>query len=297
MIGAEQDCRPLVANEGPRIGLARGLLLVSLLTAKPMALSAQVADVQERDRGGSGVPSSQFATFVEAGELAVYAYYEYYRDKDAEYKPSELGYTGDVDYFGRFTGHEGLLFLGYGFTSRLLLEPEAALISSGHQEKAGNDTSDFPDAGVRESGLGDVESQLRYRWHEETDTSPEIFSYFETVFPFQRDHTLIGTSSWEFQYGMSVARSFALGTIVLRGSVAWAEGSPEIGEYAAEYVRGVSNRLGLYGAVEGSEDEVELITEAQIFMTPAIKPKLNNAVGLTKKAAGWAPEVGMMFVF
>jgi hypothetical protein len=176
------------------------------------------------------------------------------------------------------------------------VELEAAVITA-KQERASDDTSNFPAEGVEESGLGDVEAQLRYRFREETDGAPEVYGYFETVFPFQRHRKLIGTSSWEFQYGTGLARSFSFGTMTLRGSVAWADGSPEIGEYAVEYIRGVSNHLRVYGAVEGSEDEVELITEAQIFFTPAIRLKLNNAVGLTKKATGWAPEIGLMLVF
>jgi len=37
--------------------------------------------------------------------------------------------------------------------------------------------------------------------------------------------------------------------------------------------------------------------EAQIFLTPNVFVKLNNAVGLTSKAPDWAPEVGLVFSF
>lgn len=279
---------------GRRLWGGTAVLAARLALAPPLA--GQVADIQARDRGGSGIPSSQFATFIEAGDLVVYPYYEFYRDKDAEYKPSEMGYVGDVDYFGRYRAHEGLIFLGYGVSSRLHLELEAAVITA-EQERAADDTSSFPAEGVEESGLGDVEAQARYRFREETEGAPEVYGYFETVFPFQRDRRLIGTSSWEFQYGMGLARSFGFGTMTLRASLAYADGSPEVGEYAIEYIRGVSDHLRLYGAVEGSEDEVELLTEAQVFFTPRVRLKLNNAVGLTKKATGWAPEVGLMVVF
>jgi hypothetical protein len=237
-----------------------------------------------------------FATFIEAGDFVVYPYYEYYWDNTAEYKPSELGYSANVDYFGRYRAHEYLLFLGYGITDRLHVELEAAGISA-RQEKGREDTSDFPAAGVEESGLGDVEAQLRYRWREETDERSEIFGFFETVFPFQKDYSLIGTTTWEFQYGMGWVRSRSWGTTIVRAAIGWAEGAPELGEYAVEYVRGLSDWLRAYGAIEGSEDEVELITEFQVLFTPGIKLKLNNALGLTKKAPGWAPEVGVMFTF
>jgi hypothetical protein len=128
-----------------------------------------------------------------------------------------------------------------------------------------------------------VEAQLRHRWRGETSGGPELFGYFETVFPFQKDHSLIGTSVWEIKYGLGLARSTSWGTLVARAAVGWAEGSPETGEYAVEYIRGVSNRLRFYGAVEGSQDEVELITEVQVFLAPAAKLKLNSALGLTRK--------------
>lgn len=272
------------------------LLVAALLASSPVESAGQVDGFRVRDRGGPGVPASQFATYIGAGDLVVYPYYEYYRDKDAEYKPSELGYVGDVDYFGRYEAHETLLFLAYGLSSRVQVEVEAAYITA-RQEKASNDASNFPAGGLEEDGLGDVEAQIRHLWREDTAGGPAVFGYFETVFPFQKDGSLIGTTSWEFQYGLGLVRSSSWGTATLRTAVAWAEGSPEFGEYSLEYVRGVSDRLRFYGAVEGSEDEVELITEMQVFFTPDIKLKLNNAVGIAKKAPGWAPEVGVMFTF
>lgn len=281
--------RPFRAWIGP-------LLAVGLAVVWPVGASAQFEAFRTRDRGGAGIPASQFATFIEAGDFLVYPFYEYYRDRNAEYKPSELGYVGDVDYFGRSRAHEGILFLGYGLSSRFAVELEAAVITA-RQDKATNDTSNFPAAGLEESGLGDVEAQLRYRWRQETSGGPEVYSYFETVFPFQKSKVLIGTSVWELKYGMGLARSSSWGTAILRGGVALVDGTAELGEYALEYVRGVSERLRIYTGVEGSQDEVTLITEAQIFFTPDIKLKLNSAFGLTEKAPGWAPEVGVMFVF
>ncbi|MDP2958796.1 MAG: hypothetical protein Q8N53_20395 [Longimicrobiales bacterium] len=266
-----------------------------VLSLTPGTAWGQFLEFRQRDRGGPGVASSQFATFVQAGDVVVYPFYEYYRSNSAEYKPSELGYTGEEDYFGRYRAHEGLLFVGYGLTGRLLLEFEAAVITA-RQEKASDDSSDFP-AALEQSGLGDVEAQLRYRWGEETETRPEIFGYFETVFPFQKAKRLIGTSSLELKYGMGLARSRSWGTTTLRASVAWADGKAEIGEYAVEYVRGVSDRVRIFAGIEGTQDEVALITEAQISLARNVRLKLNNSFGLTSKATGWAPEVGVMFIF
>ena len=46
-----------------------------------------------------------------------------------------------------------------------------------------------------------------------------------------------------------------------------------------------------------SRQEVELITEAQLHLWPRSIIILNGAIGLTKKATDFAPEVGIMFVF
>lgn len=41
----------------------------------------------------------------------------------------------------------------------------------------------FGRARIAESGVGDVEGQLRWRWERETDAAPETFSYVESVSP------------------------------------------------------------------------------------------------------------------
>jgi hypothetical protein len=74
-------------------------------------------------------------------------------------------------------------------------------------------------------------------------------------------------------------------------------GTFEPGEYAFEYLRRLSRRVRVFAAIEGSEDEIEVIGEAQLFLTPNIYLKLNNAFGVTSKATDWAPEVGLMLSF
>jgi hypothetical protein len=59
----------------------------------------------------------------------------------------------------------------------------------------------------------------------------------------------------------------------------------------------VSPRLRLVGSFEGTQDELALIGEAQVFLTPNIFVKLNNAFGVTSKAIDVAPEIGVMMVF
>jgi hypothetical protein len=246
---------------------------------------------------GSGVPLSMFGIYIEPGQFMVYPFFEYYHDNDAEYSPEELGFGLDVDFRGRYRATEGLIFLAYGISSRLAVEFEAAVISAS-QDKSPDDPTGMP-ARLKESGLGDVEGQLRWRWNRESDGGPEFFSYFETVFPLQKDKLLIGTPDWEFKLGTGIVRGFSWGTTTLRLAAEYdnAEGKTEFGEYAVEYLKRLSPQWRVFGAIEGSEDEVELITEAQWFIRPSILLKLNNAFGVTSKATGWAPEVGVLFVF
>ena len=256
---------------------------------------AQWSDWVARDRGEAGVPVSMFATYIGPGDVIVYPFFEYYRDSNLEYEAGELGYVGTDERFGRYRASEGLLFVGYGLSERWAFEFEAAVISA-RLEKDPADTSAMPDV-LEQSGLGDVEGQLRYRWRRESEERGEIFSYFETVLPLQRKKLLIGTPDWEFKFGTGYMRTRSWGTLVLRGAVAYAEGRPELGEYAVEYIRGLSELLRIYTGVEGSEDEIELITEAQVHLSPALVVKLNSAFGVTRKATDWAPEVGLVFRF
>jgi hypothetical protein len=238
-----------------------------------------------------------FGTYVARGELLVYPFFEYYLDRDAEYSPDELGYGLDRDFRGKYRASEGLIFLGYGISERLAVELEAAVISA-RLETSPDDPSGVPRR-IEERGLGDVEGQLRWRWNRETERRAELFSYFETVLPLQKRRKLIGTQDWEFKLGTGLVRGFAWGTATVRGAVEYdaAEGSVSLGEFAVEYLKRVSRRLRLFAGVEGTQDEIELITEVQWSLAPSVVLKLNNAVGLTSKAADWAPEVGLMFSF
>lgn len=249
-----------------------------------------------RDRG-EGVPASMFGTYIQKSQLIVYLYFEYYHDNNFEYAPNELGQTLDRDFRGDYAGYEGLVFLGYGLTDRLALEIEAAAIKA-ELKTAPEDRTPLPDR-IEESGIGDVESQLRWRWFEETADRPELFTYFETVFPTQDEGSLIGTTDWELQLGSGVVRGYSWGTVTGRVAVEYdrAEDLFELGEYAVEYLKRLSSSWRVFGSVEGSGDEVELITEAQWHLSRHAFVKLNNAFGLTSKAPGWAPEVGVLLSF
>jgi hypothetical protein len=217
-----------------------------------------------RDRG-TGVATSLFGTYVKRGELIVYPFFEYYRHNGFEYTPSELGSVGEQEFRGRYRAKESLLFFAYGLTENLAVEFEMAPWIEASFEKSPSDQSSLA-ARIEESGIGDIEAQLRWRWKKETDTRPEFFSYASVVFPHNREKVLIGTPGWEMSVGTGVTRGFSWGTLTGRASLEYSGASDshfDLGEFAVEYLKRVSTKWRLYAAVEGVPDELSLITEAQ----------------------------------
>ncbi len=275
------------------------LVLTLVLTMSGAAPAAAQESTQSppylQDRG-TGVATSMFGTYVRRGELVVYPFFEAYVDDNLEYKPEEYGYRGDLDFRGRYRAKEALLWAAYGFTDRLVVEFETAVIRATF-DKAPDDPSGLPSR-VVQSGLGDVEGQLRYRWREENAQRPELFSYFEAVVPHHGRKFLIGTGGWELKFGTGVIRGFRWGTITARAAleVATNSSSPfDLGEYAVEYLKRVSPHFRVYLGVEGTQDEVGLITEAQWHVSPHAFVRVNNGLGLTSKSTDWAPEIGIVF--
>jgi hypothetical protein len=251
--------------------------------------------VHLRDRGRDVIPTSMFGTYVQPGELLVYPFFEYYKDSDAEYSPQELGFGADVDYRGTYEANEALLFLGYGLTHTISVELEAAVIEA-DLDRSAADTTGGP-AEINERGLGDVQTQINWLWLRETSGWPAAFSYFEVVYPLQKDRLIIGTSDWEFKLGAGVIRGSRWGQVTFRAAVEWdqAEEAAELGEVALEYLKRLSPVWRIYAGLEGTQDEWELITEAQIHVSNYLFIVLNSAFGITSKATDWAPEVGVMF--
>lgn len=263
----------------------------------PNAPATPSLDERREDRG-AGQPTSMFGTYIRGGELLVYPFAEHYRDSNFEYKPSEFGFAGEVDHRGRYRASEALFFLAYGLTDDLAVELEGAVVRAS-LEKAAADLSAVP-ARIAESGIGDIEGQLRWRWKRETSTGPEAFSYFEAVSPRNRDKLLIGTPDWELKLGTGVVRGFRWGTMTARAAVEYAAGSSsrwDLGEYAVEYLKRLSPRWRVYAGLEGTQDEVSFVGEAQWFVRPSVFVKFNSGVGLTSKATDWAPEIGVVFSF
>jgi hypothetical protein len=269
-------------------------LLFSLLNGPA---SAQDRDLPPflKDRG-TGLATSMFGTYVRPGELLIYPFFEHYRDANFEYKPSELGAAGEEDHRGRYRANEALLFVGYGISDKLSIEGEVAVIRAS-LEKAQSDRSALP-ARIEESGLGDVEGQVRWRWKAETERRPELFSYAEVVVPHHKRKTLIGTPGVELKFGTGVIRGFHWGTVTARAALEYAKASSspfDTGEYAVEYLKLLSPAWRVYVGLEGTQDELSIITEAQWHLAPQTFVRLNNGVGVTSKATDWAPEIGVVF--
>jgi hypothetical protein len=163
----------------------RGLVVTTLVLLAamlgPMPSSAQMIPGWDelpyylQDRG-RGIPTSMFGTYVEKRQLLVYPFYEYYNDKNLEYEPGDFGFIDTTEFRGTYPANEFLLYFGYGITNRLAIEVEAGVISA-ELTKSESDSSDLPRV-TQESGLSDVEGQLRWRWNFEDADTPEFFNYW-----------------------------------------------------------------------------------------------------------------------
>jgi hypothetical protein len=249
--------------------------VVSCLAFAPVHAQTTEEPAYLRDRG-PGIRTSLFGTYVRENELLVYPFFEYYRTDNEE---------------GKYRAREFLIFLGYGINDWLAVEFEAAAISA---------TLQSPDEGtIKESGVGDVEGQIRARLLKETVSRPELFTYFEAVLPTQKDKELIGTADWEYKIGAGIAKGFSFGTITLRGAKEYSREDRkwETGELAIEYLKRLSPTWRAGVGLEGNDDAAELIGEVQYHFSDRTYLKLNSAFGVHGDADDWAPEIGVMFSF
>ena len=283
----------------------------SIVIIAACSLAALVAVGAERTRAaepagmppylydrGDGIPTSLFGTYVRENELLVYTFYEYTRSNNFEYKPSELGYAGDSDFFGKVIEREFLVFFAYAFSDSLAVEFESALHSSIDFRKDPADTGNIPGS-IRESGLGDTETNVLWRFQKESETRPETTFFFKTVFPLQKNKTLLGTQDWEFSPGVVLTKGFSFGTLAFKLSANYDGGERklELGEYAIDYLKRLSQNWRVVASLEGEQDELSLIGEVQYTLGKNAMLKINTGLGVTKKAPDFAPEVGVLFRF
>ena len=265
-------------------------------TPQPPAPSSEESlPVYLRDRG-TGVASSMFGTYIRKGDLILYPYWEYYLDNNREYKPSELGYGVDQDYRGRYRESEYLFFVAYGLTDSLAVQTELAAATASLR-KSPTDPSGLS-ALIDESGLTSFETQLRWRWAKESDRRPELWGYVDVVYPINRRKLIIGADGWDIEWGQGFTRGFTWGTVTARASVFYESASTthfSAGEYAVEYLKRLSPSWRVFGAIEGSGNEVSLITEGQWHVSRRMFIRFNQEIGLTSRANDWEPQLGLLF--
>lgn len=283
--------RPSRRNAGA-FALACTVISLPIVSRAQRQLPPYLAD------RGTGIATSMFGEYVRQGELLVYPFYEFTSFQQMEYKPAELGFGLDQDFRGRFREHEANFFLAYAPTDRVALELESALFTWAKLWKDPSDPSAMPST-IKESGFGDTQAEIRYRFAHENLKRPELFSYLEVDFPFQRNRLIIGTQTWAYKFGVGAIKGFSFGTLTARVAGEYDEADKQVvfGEYALEYLKRFSPSLRFYTGMEGDQDEVEWIVEAQYWLTRNIHLKLNTSLGVTSKAPDFAPEVGIMFSF
>jgi len=259
-----------------------------------------------RDREG-GIPSSMSGTYLQRHQLLVFPFYEHVSDHNQEYNPAKLGFGRDEDFRGKYQSSSAQVFIGYGVTNRLAVELEMSHTRA-TLEKSSSDTSSTPSK-IEESGLGDVEGQIRVRLAEERGRRPEVFGFLEITAPSQRNRLLIGSPDWDFRPGIGFVRGFSWGTMTFRTTFEYsreqsARKEPrnlDIGETSIEYLRRLSHAwrlsVGFEGGEGGAPDEWELRPGLQWRMTDAVLLKLDNSIGLSSKAPDWTPQIGLMFSF
>jgi len=278
------------------VGIAVALAGVGFTSPAAAADNAQLEQYRET---GRGIQTSAFGTYVHRGELIVYPYFSYTSDHNREYQPDMFGVGGDVDYRGKFWSSETGVMVSYGWTNWLALEFTTAHMTAS-LEKDPSDKYATP-AKTRESGLGDVEGQIRVRCLKENARLPELFAYLEVTAPTQQDKVLIGDEKWDVKPGLGFARSFSWGTLTIRttGEYNQSESKPDLGETSIEYLKRLSPSLQMFVGFEGGEggplDEWTVVSDLQWRLSKLISLKLDNTVGVFSKSNDWEPQIGIMF--
>jgi len=273
-----------------------GVVTVLCIVYSSVSLSQSDLPYYLQDRG-TGIPTSMFGTYISEGQTIVYPFFEYYSNKDAEYKPAELGYGDKTDYRAKYEAKEALIYVSHAFSDMVAAEFEVSAITA-TQHKASDDTSAMPDK-LEESGLGDVEGQIRWRYNKEDENTPEYFSYFETVLPLQKNKKIIGTQDWEFSLGVGALKGFTWGTLMVRASMEYIkeDKKTELGEMAIEYLKRVSPLFRYNLTIEGSQDEWDFIVDLQYHFRENAFVRVNSGFGLTDKSNDFTPEIGVVFYF
>jgi hypothetical protein len=247
-----------------------------------------------KDRG-DGISTSMFGTYVSKGQWLVFPYLAYTNDHNKEYE-----FRRGLSFRGKYWDASGQVFLAYGVSEWLALEFETSFIKAALKKPRADTTQP---ARISESGLGDVEGQLRFRLLKENEHHPEIFGFTEITIPSQKHKLLIGDPDWDLRPGIGIVRGFSWGTVTLRTDVEYNRDDKawDLGETSLEYLRRLSSSWLLFLAIEGGEtgapDEFGLQIGVRWRVSKYASVKFDNQIGIMSKAADWAPQVGVMFSF
>jgi hypothetical protein len=251
-----------------------------------------------RDRG-RGQPTSLFGTYITRGQLIVFPYVARTIDRNLEYQPSEFGYGQNDDVRGRYQSTQAQLYVSYGLTDWLAVEVESSRIRA-RLDKSPDDTSGLP-ARIDETGLADIEAQLRLRLARERGRRPEIFASVEVLPPQQRDKLLIGDAQWNFKGGLGLIRGYSWGTLTFRTTIEYNRGDKhwDLGETSLEFLRQLSSATRLFLAIEGGEggalDDYTFVSGVRWRLGRGLYFKFDNVIGLMSKATDWESQVGVLF--
>jgi hypothetical protein len=251
-----------------------------------------------KDRGDA-ISSSMFATYIHPGELVVYPFFEYLRDNNREYQPKEFGLGPEIDFRGRFHSTAEQIFLGLGVNDWLALEFEMAHISA---ELTKSPSDGFlPPGKIRQSGLTDIEGQVRARVTRESVRWPEFFVYSEFVARTQRAKFLISENYWDIKPGVGFIKGFGFGTLSARINLEYnhEEKKLDLGELSVEYLKRVSPNFRLFVDFEGGEtgslDEWTTVQGFELRLSHSLFLKFDNTLGISSKADDWVPQAGLMW--
>ncbi len=278
--------------------LALSLIVAGAALPRFLLAQAEYSSAQLRDRG-PGLPTSAFGTYVRGDQLLVYPFFAYTLDRNREYQPDQFGVGGDVDFRGKYWSTETGVMLCYGVRNWLALEFTTAYMKAS-LEKSPDDTYPVPQTTV-ESGLGDVEGQVRVRCFRETARYPEMYAYMEVTAPTQQDKVLIGDTEWDFKPGIGFSRSFSWGTMSARTTGEWnhSEAKVDFGETSIEYLKRLSTSWQMFVGFEGGEggpfDEWHIVSDVAWWFSDNVSLKLDNTFGISSKANDWEPQIGILF--
>jgi hypothetical protein len=252
-----------------------------------------------RDRG-PGMQTSLNATYLAEKEFLFYPFYEYNFVVNEEYIPMDLGYDVDQAYEAKSSSHEALLYLGYGISDWLIAEAEVAFINF-TQQKSSSDNSTMPSP-YKESGIENIDFQLRWRYWKETSKKPELFSNFVLAVPSAGSNKIIGLTGYDFKFASGLIKGFRFGTMIVSSSFQYNTYDSQFDFLGLdiEYVKRLNDKFRVYVGFDGLPipDAFAVSTNLQIFPKPWMFIRLGNSFGIGSSGLiDFNQEIGVAIYF